>query len=181
MCIRDSISDLNIATGVLEIGPITKTTGQFIDDVGKPSEIIQKIQDSFYYQDFSYAIDSSVSISEWKDVVIKNVHPASFKVFGQLNVSESGYIPNKELTFELTKSVELAREAIVPNIQNFALVEPIYQEFNNTEVLFRQKRLTSSENILTSVVQRLDDISNCLLYTSPSPRDATLSRMPSSA
>ncbi|QBQ74973.1 structural protein [Cyanophage S-RIM4] len=153
------ISDLNIATGVLEIGPITKTTGQFIDDVGKPSEIIQKIQDSYYYQDFSYAIDSSVSISEWKDIVLKNVHPASFKVFGQLNVSDSGFIPNKELSFELTKSVELAREAIVPNIQNFALVEPIYQEFNNTEVLFRQKRLTSSENILTSVVQRLDDIS----------------------
>ena len=25
------------------------------------------------------------------------------------------------------------------------------------------------------------DVSNCLLYTSPSPRDATLSRMPSSA
>ena len=25
------------------------------------------------------------------------------------------------------------------------------------------------------------DVSDCLLYTSPSPRDATLSRMPSSA
>ena len=48
------ISDLNIAKGVLEIGSITKTTGQFIDDIGKPSEIVQKIQDSYYYQDFSY-------------------------------------------------------------------------------------------------------------------------------
>ena len=54
----------------------------------------------------------------------------------------------------------MTRDAVVPNIQNFALAEPIYQEFDNTEVLFRQKRLTSSENILTSVVQRLDDISN---------------------
>ena len=153
------ISDLNIAKGVLEIGAITKTTGQFINDVGKPSEIIQKIQDSYYYQDFSYAINSSVSIDQWKDVVLKNVHAASFKVFGQLGLQEEATIPNKETFFNLTKSVELAREAIVPNIQNFALVEPIYQEFNNTEVLFRQKRLTSSENILTSVVQRLDDIS----------------------
>ena len=155
-----TISDLNIAKGVLEIGSITKTTGQFIDDVGKPSEIIQKIQDSYYYQDFSYAIKSAVSIGEWKDILIKNVHPASFKVFGELNLSDYGAIPNKETDFQLTKSVELAREAIVPNIQSFALVEPIYSEFNNTEVLFRQKRLTSSENILTSVVQRLDDISN---------------------
>jgi len=155
-----TISDLKIAKGVLEIGSITKTTGQFIDDVGKPSEIIQKIQDSYYYQDFSYAVKSAVSIGEWKEILIKNVHPASFKVFGELNLNEYGVVPNKETFFELTKSVELAQEAIVPNIQNFALVEPVYSEFNNTEVLFRQKRLTSSENILTSVVQRLDDISS---------------------
>ncbi|AOO02099.1 hypothetical protein Np151112_088 [Synechococcus phage S-RIM2] len=155
-----TISSLNIAKGVLDVGSITKTTGQFIDDVGKPSEIIQKIQDSYYYQDFSYAIKSAVSISEWKDILIKNVHPASFKVFGELNLNEYGFVPNKETSFELTKSVELAREATVPNIQSFALVEPVYTAFNNTEVLFRQKRLTSSENILTSTVQRLDDISN---------------------
>jgi len=155
-----TISDLKVARGVLEIGSITKTTGQFIDDVGKPSEIIQKIQDSYYYQDFSYAVKSAVSISDWKEILIRNVHPASFKVFGELNLNEYGQIPNKDTFFQLTKSVELAQEAIVPNIQNFALVEPIYTEFNNTEVLFRQKRLTSSENILTSVVQRIDDISN---------------------
>jgi hypothetical protein len=154
-----NISDLKIARGVLEVGPITKTTGQFIDDVGKPSEIVQKIQDSYYYQDFSYAVKSSVSISEWKDILIRNVHPASFKVFGELSINEFTTIPNKVTDFELTKSVELANEAIVPNIQNFTLVEPIYEDFNNSEILFRQKRLTSSENILTSIVQRVDDIS----------------------
>lgn len=155
-----TISSLNIATGVLDVGSITETSGQFIDDVGKPSEIIQKIQDSYYYQDFSYAVKSAVSINDWKDILIKNVHPASFKVFGELNLNEYGFVPNKETFFQLTKSVELARQATVPNIQSFALVEPVYSAFDNTEVLFRQKRLTSSENILTSVVQRLDDISN---------------------
>ena len=40
----------------------------------------------------------------------------------------------------------------------------------------------SSLSIARSVGECLDDMSNsCLLYTSPSPRDATLSRMPSSA
>ena len=155
-----TISSLNIATGVLDVGSITETSGQFIDDVGKPSEIIQKIQDSYYYQDFSYAVKSAISINDWKDILIKNVHPASFKVFGELNLNEYGFVPNKETFFQLTKSVELARQATVPNIQSFALVEPVYTAFDNTEVLFRQKRLTSSENILTSVVQRLDDISN---------------------
>ena len=107
------ISTLKIAKGVLEVGSITKTTGQFIDDVGKPSEIVQKIQDSYYYQDFSYAIKSGVSISDWKDILIRNVHPASFKVFGELSLSDFTTIPNKETDFQLTKSVELANQAIV--------------------------------------------------------------------
>ena len=40
------------------------------------------------------------------------------------------------------------------------------------------------KSLLASVLPKIDDsaIANvCLLYTSPSPRDATLSRMPSSA
>ena len=36
-------------------------------------------------------------------------------------------------------------------------------------------------NVKVPCVQRYDEDQICLLYTSPSPRDATLSRMPSSA
>ena len=39
----------------------------------------------------------------------------------------------------------------------------------------------SSVQILTVTVDPWTDNASCLLYTSPSPRDATLSRMPSSA
>ena len=37
----------------------------------------------------------------------------------------------------------------------------------------------NSQKMISLVIQVLDRV--CLLYTSPSPRDATLSRMPSSA
>ena len=33
----------------------------------------------------------------------------------------------------------------------------------------------------TAISKALDELENCLLYTSPSPRDGLLSRMPSSA
>ena len=153
------IASISVARGVLQIDSITKTTGQFIDDSGKLSEIIQRVQDSFFYQTFSYAVQSSVSIESWRNLLLTNVHPAGFKLFGELELVEAAVIENRTTDFELTKSVNLADEATVPNIQNFALVEPIYTQYNNTEVLFRQRRLTSSENILTSIVQRLDDIS----------------------
>ena len=154
------ISTLSVAKGVLQIDSVTKTTGQFEDERGKLSEIIQRVQDSYYYQTFSYAIQSSVSITSWRNFVLSAVHPAGFALFGQLNLTETAKIENKTSKFELIKSVNLSDSAIVPNVQNFALVEPIYTEYDNTQVLFRQRRLTSSENILTSVVQRLDDISS---------------------
>ena len=116
------------------------TPGRFIDDVGKPSEIIQKIQDSYFYQDFSYSVKAPVSITDWRDVLTTNVHPAGFKVFGELGLVESGFIENKTTAFELTKSVNLAESAIVPNLQNFTLVEPVYTDFDNTEVRFESEK-----------------------------------------
>ena len=48
-----------------------------------------------------------------------------------------------------------------------------------------QKRIDRIElqkkSIEDKISQLKEHMSNCLLYTSPSPRDATLSRMPSSA
>jgi len=155
-----TIQDINIAKGVLEVDSITKTVGKFIDDIGKPSEIVQRIQDSYLYQTFSYNIKSPVSIGEWRDTLIESTHPAGFKVFGEIDIAGGGKGLNDRTDFELTKSVNLIESSVVANIENFALVEPIYQEFDNTQVLFRSTRLTSSEEILTSVVQRLDDISN---------------------
>ena len=51
---------------------------------------------------------------------------------------------------------------------------------------FTQKDLANELNIKSSrtseIILKMKELyKNCLLYTSPSPRDATLSRMPSSA
>ena len=65
------------------------------------------------------------------------------------------------------------------------------QEFMKTietDFIFSDKpinrfKVDSAENKETSISKNglLNDLKTCLLYTSPSPRDATLSRMPSSA
>ena len=47
--------------------------------------------------------------------------------------------------------------------------------------IMNRGELVSDELVLKIVRQNLVKDNNCLLYTSPSPRDATLSRMPSSA
>ncbi len=155
-----TINNINAAKGVIQVDSITKTAGKFLDDVGKTNEIVQKVQDSYLYQSFSYNIKSPVSIDQWKTIVLDNTHPTGFKLFGEIGV----YNEEKGLTdktdFQLTKSVNLIESSVVANIDNFGLVEPVYKEFDNTQVLFRTKRLTSSEEILTSYVQKIDNIAN---------------------
>ena len=42
------------------------------------------LQDSHFWQDFSYVIESAVPVSEWKNEFLGLVHPAGFKFFGVL-------------------------------------------------------------------------------------------------
>ena len=52
----------------------------------------------------------------------------------------------------------------------------------NTPILIAiDGRCASGKTTLAAMVQKLYGSKNCLLYTSPSPRDRTRSRMPSSA
>jgi len=154
------IDNLSIARGVLNIGSLTKTPGKFIDDVGKPSEIVQKIQDSFFYQNFSYVIKSDIPITKWKNQILQNNHPAGFVMFGQLQLTGGKDISGRKIATEFTKEVNINNYANINQITSFAAAQPIYTDFNNTEVLFRKKRLTSSEEILTSIVKKLDDVSD---------------------
>ncbi len=154
------IDNLSIARGVLNIDSITTTPGRFIDDVGKPSEIVQKIQDSFFYQSFSYVITSEIPITRWKKQVLDNNHPTGFKMFGQLQLTGGKDVSGRKVGTEFIKEVNINEYTNVNQITSFGAAEPIYTDYNNTEVLFRSRRLTSSEEILTSIVKKIDNISD---------------------
>jgi hypothetical protein len=154
-----TIDNINAAVGTLNIGSVTQTPGKFLDNVGKPSEIVQKIQDSYFYQDFAYVVKSEIPINQWRDTVRKVNHPAGFNLFGQLNLTGGKDLSGRKVATDFTKRVDISEFTNFADIVNFAAAQPIYSEFNNSEVIFRNKRLTSSEEILTSVVKKIDDIS----------------------
>lgn len=70
-----------------EIGTVGTTAGAYENDKGKVSESLMKIQDSFYYQDFSYVVRAGAAIADWRGSVKKAVHPAGFAVFGEVSLS----------------------------------------------------------------------------------------------
>lgn len=63
---------------------IAINTGAFVTDDGKLDH--KKIQDSYYYQDFSYVIRSGIEISRYRDALKSLIHPAGLEVFGEISI-----------------------------------------------------------------------------------------------
>jgi len=73
-------------TGTATIGTQITTAGKYINQDGHLSEGSKKIQDSLYYQDYSYVIRVSESINKWRDSIKRAVHPSGFYVTGEVNI-----------------------------------------------------------------------------------------------
>jgi len=77
----------NNLTATTAINTRIQTVGKYIAQDGHLSELTKKIQDSLYYQDFSYVIKVSESISKWRDAIKKATHPTGFYVTGEVNIA----------------------------------------------------------------------------------------------
>ena len=46
-----------------------------------------RIQDSRYYQDYSYVVRVGQSINLWRESIRQTIHPAGWNVFGEVSFS----------------------------------------------------------------------------------------------
>ena len=68
-----------------DIGTVGTTVGNFVNDKGKLSVDTMRVQDSLYYQDYSYVVRIGQSINEWRESIRRSVHPAGWNVFGEVS------------------------------------------------------------------------------------------------
>ena len=74
------------ATATATIGGYSSEDGEkFVNNDGFLSSD-KYLQDSFYYQLFSYVITSSESINRWRDIVKRVAHPAGLELFGNFQL-----------------------------------------------------------------------------------------------
>ena len=97
-----TITKSNSATASLIVGSVADTEGVYIKEDGFVSENTIKIQDSLYYQDFSYAIRVGRSITEWRDTFKKTMHTSGFYLSGQVDISTR---LNAKIRFPITGAV----------------------------------------------------------------------------
>jgi hypothetical protein len=77
----------DLATATITVGAVVDTAGTFLNEDGHLSETTMKIQDSLYYQDFSYVIKVGRSINDWRDSFKKTMHSAGFYFTGQVDMA----------------------------------------------------------------------------------------------
>ena len=80
------IANIGTASLTSSVGNITTTVGEFLGEEGKLSSDVMRIQDSNYYQDYSYVVKVGESINTWRDAIKSTVHPAGWAVFGEVEV-----------------------------------------------------------------------------------------------
>jgi hypothetical protein len=68
------------------VGGVTNYSGFYRNNNGKLSSN-KRLYDSNYYQDYSYSLQSEISLIEYKELYKKLVHPAGFKMFGDILIS----------------------------------------------------------------------------------------------
>ena len=80
------LKKLDVATATVNVVSVADTDGAFISERGKISETTMRIQDSLYYQDYSYVIKVGRSITQWRDAFKKTMHTAGFYFTGLVDI-----------------------------------------------------------------------------------------------
>ena len=77
----------NIAEITSSVALIQTDLGSYVNIQSLVGEDLNRIQDSYYYQDYSYEFQVGVSFSDYLKELQKAVHPAGFRPFGKVSIA----------------------------------------------------------------------------------------------
>jgi hypothetical protein len=141
-------------------------------ETGFLNDNLQRIQDSDYYQNFSYSLKSRVDYDTWKDPVSTLNHTSGFKKFSDLQMESKlsyanensmivgipGNVPNVEIISDIIGVVDLNC------VYDFDLVRENSLNIDSTifsdEIIFSNRILTDYQESVGNRVLIIDDISD---------------------
>jgi hypothetical protein len=137
--------------------------GYFASDLGKLDSYSQRITDSYYYQDFSYAIRSNLSKKDYSQLVHKSTHPLGFKLFGEVAIEANFKAPMSSSIYQIIKTGITPSTIQVPDtINTTPSGKKITVSILNTRILStipgKGSGLNDTQNLELDVRQ-FDDIS----------------------
>ena len=112
-------------------GPYVETEGKYVDEGGFLSSS-KKLQDSFYYQNYSYVIKSDMVLDTFKELVKKTIHPTGMNLFAQVQI-------RRELESDLPFSARMSgrTKPIIGHYTPYTFDTAVNLGFNGTHNLYQ--------------------------------------------
>jgi hypothetical protein len=158
-------SSVTIFDAFLNLGSSSKFENGWQSAAGFLNDNIQRIQDSLYYQNFSYSLKSRVDFDTWNDVVSTLNHTSGFKKFSDYQLEST--VGLSTTSFGIS-SIEVVSDLIgVVNlncVSDFDLVRENALQIGNRifsdEITFSNRILQDYSESIGNRVLSIDDISS---------------------
>jgi len=168
------VSTIKIFDAFFNLGATSKVIKGWQSDAGTLNNDLQRIQDSFYYQNFSYSIKSRVDFDTWNDAVSSLNHTTGFKKFADYQLETPVTLEefnSNSLVVNLPS--DLTPITIISDIINVVNLNCVYdfdtvkensfkigsQVFSD-EIIFSNRILTDYQESVGNRVLAIDDISS---------------------
>ena len=152
---------------IMNLDATSKVLHGWETDSGVLNYNMQRVQDSYYYQNFSYALRSRVAEEKWNDVVSSINHTAGFKKFSDYQMETT----NKDSSMRVglttqTTSLEVVTDLIgygdLNCVQDFDLVTENSLNLPtivSDEIIFSNRILMDYQESVGNRVLSIDDMS----------------------
>ena len=135
---------------------------------GKLNDNLQRLQDNYYYQNFSYSLKSRIPYDNWNDVVSSVNHTLGYKKFSDLQIETAN-----EQGLRVGLSTELTDVSIVSDLDGFVDTNCVFDfdiarennlNFNidngilSDEIIFENKILSDFTESVGNRVLSIDDL-----------------------
>jgi len=161
-----TIAKVDGATSTMTVTAVADTAGTFVNQDGWISEDAMRIQDSLYYQDFSYVIKVGRTINDWRDSFKKTMHTAGFYFTGQVNIEN-------QISAQITSPVE----GIISGLSEspiFGIISTLFSTIFGRRLGTEDDGTTLRANPELGVDPDFDDSTS--EHFTPNTRDLTLTR-----
>ena len=152
----------------MELGPYSKVDKGWETDSGVLNANMQRIQDSLYYQNFSYALRSKVSMETWDDAVSTLNHALGYVKFSDMQVDSLN-----ENSMSVGLSTDVTSYDIVSDLVGFGNLNTVH-DFDlvtenslnvgsrviSNEILFSNRILFDYDESVGNRVLYIDDVAS---------------------
>jgi hypothetical protein len=171
---QGNITSIERTDSFFETGATSKVEKGWQINAGFLNDNLQKIQDSFYYQNFSYSIKSKIDYDTWNDVVSTLNHTAGFRKFADYQLetpSTFAEINSNSLIVGLSTNLtsfetlnNIVGGANLNCVYDFDLVKENSLQIGNSsfsdEIIFASRILMDYDESVGNRVLSIDDISS---------------------